>query len=393
MTIVDPSAGTAGLVARVKAVLMQPKATWDVIDAEPATISGLYRSYAIPLAAIPVVCGLIGGLLFGSGGFMGITFRPSPISLVVQAVVHYCLSLGSLYILALIIGGLAPNFGGTKSPVQAFKVAAYASTASWVGGVFLLITYLSPLTIITGIYSLYLLYLGLPRLMKVAEDKAVAYTALVIVAAVVVSIVIAAILSPLARLGMPSMAAQGGHMSGKISTPGGSIDVAKLQAASEQLAAAQKQSADGNVKLTDPEVLKAYLPGAVAGYARTGLSAASAGAGGVGSASAEGAYEKGGSTMRLQVADMGAAGAIAGIAGAFNVQSSKEENGRYEKVGKVDGRLTTESYDRNSKHGEYSVVVADRFMVHAEGDGVDIGDLKAAVAAVDPGRLESLAKS
>ena len=31
--------------------------------------------------------------------------------------------------------------------------------------------------------------------------------------------------------------------------------------------------------------------------------------------------------------------------------------------------------------------------VHAEGDGVDISDLKAAVAAIDPGRLESLAKS
>jgi hypothetical protein len=374
-------------------MLLQPKATWDVIDTETATISGLYRSYAIPLAAIPAVCGLIGTLVFGYGSLFGVTFRPNPVWVIVQAVLQYGLSLASIYVLALIIDALAPNFGGTKSQIQAFKVATYASTASWVGGVFLLIHALSPLTILTGIYSLYLLYLGLPRLMKVAEEKAVAFTALVIAAALVVFIVIGAVVSPIARMGAPSLISQSGQITGKISTPTGSIDVAKLQAASERLAAAQKTGADGNVKLTDPEVLKAYLPGAVAGFARTGISAASAGSSGVGTASAEGAYEKGGSTLRLQVADMGAAGAIAGIAGAFNVQSSKEENGRYEKVGKVDGRLTTESYDRNSKHGEYSVVVADRFMVHAEGDGVDIGELKAAVAAIDPGRLESLAKS
>jgi ABC-type Na+ efflux pump permease subunit len=38
---------------------------------------------------------------------------------------------------------------------------------------------------ILGLYSLYLLYLGLPILMKSPRDKAVAYTAVVIIAAVV----------------------------------------------------------------------------------------------------------------------------------------------------------------------------------------------------------------
>ena len=80
------------------------------------------------------------------------------------------------------------------------------------------------------------------------------------------------------------------------------------------------------------------------------------------------------------------------MAGAFNVQSSNESNGKYEKVGKVDGRLTQESYDKASKHGEYSVLVADRFMIQAEGDGVSVDDLKAAVNAVGVSRLESLAK-
>jgi hypothetical protein len=81
------------------------------------------------------------------------------------------------------------------------------------------------------------------------------------------------------------------------------------------------------------------------------------------------------------------------MAGAFNVQSSKETASGYEKVGKVDGRMTQESYDRTSRHGEYSVLVADRFMVQATGDGVSIDDLKAAVGAVGAGQLEGLAKA
>lgn len=394
MSIVEPGSTGANIVARVKAILLQPKATWEVIDGEPATIAGLYRGYVIPLAAIPVVCGLLGGLLFGYGAMFGVTFRPNPIWLIVQEIIRYGMALGMVYVMAVIIDGLAPNFGGTKNQIQAFKVAAYASTASWVGGVFLLFPALAPLSILTGLYSLYLLYLGLPRLMKVAEDKAVAYIALVVVVAIVLSLVVLAVIGALSGMAhMMSPVASSGHVSGTIKTPGGSIDLAKLEAASKQMEATQEAAANGDIKLTDPELLKAYLPGAVAGYARTGVSAESGGAGGMGASTAKATYQRGDATMDLSVVDMGAMGALGGMASAFNVQSSREENGRYEKVGKVDGRMTTESYDRNSKHGEYSVMVGSRFMVQAEGDNVSIDELKAAVSSIDAGRLEGLAKS
>jgi hypothetical protein len=43
---------------------------------------------------------------------------------------------------------------------------------------------------IVGLYSLYLLYLGLPVLMKVPEEKALGYTAVVIIAAIVLFLVV-----------------------------------------------------------------------------------------------------------------------------------------------------------------------------------------------------------
>src|SRR5581483_11267622 len=88
-----------------------------------------------------------------------------------------------------IIDALAEMFGGRKNFNSAFKVAAYAPTASWVAGVFALIPVLSVLTIL-GLYSLYLLYLGLPALMRTPPDKAIGYVIAVIVAAIIVSALI-----------------------------------------------------------------------------------------------------------------------------------------------------------------------------------------------------------
>jgi len=394
MSVVEPGSAGAGLVGRVKGILFKPTETWDEIDREPATIGGLYTGYVMLLAAIPAVCSLIGFLVFGIGAF-GISIRPSPVWLIVQAVLTYGLSLAMVYVMALIIEALAPNFGGTKDRMQAFKVAAYASTASWVAGVFGLLPALSIVAVLGGLYSLFLLSKGLPKLMKTPEDKALPYTAVVIVVAIVVGIVIGLVTSSVMTLSgaMNPMGAVG-SVSGTAKVPGaGEVDLAKLQEASKRMEAAAKQAEAGTATATDPEALKAYLPASVAGFTREEVSASSGGAGGYEGSQAEGRYTKGDASLRLEVSDLGAAGALAGMASAFNVKSSKETATGYEKVGKVGGRMTQESYDRQTKSGEYSVLVADRFMVQAKGDGVSMDELKAAVGAVDQGRLEGLAKA
>jgi hypothetical protein len=54
--------------------------------------------------------------------------------------------------------------------------------------------------------------------------------------------------------------------------------------------------------------------------------------------------------------------------------------------------MTTEEWNKDGKTGKYGVLVADRFMVEADGQGADMDDLKAAVGAVGPNTLETLAK-
>jgi hypothetical protein len=192
------------LVDRVKRILLSPKTEWEVIDAEPATVPELYTRYIMPLAAIGPLAQLIGYSVFGiSVPFIG-TYRVPIGTAITQALVTYILTLAGTYVLALIMDALAPTFDGQRSQIQSLKLAAYSLTASWVAGIFSLIPGLRILTLL-GIYSLYLLYLGLPVLMKTPREKAASYTAVVILAAIVLSIVIGAVASVFMRVPGPGM--------------------------------------------------------------------------------------------------------------------------------------------------------------------------------------------
>jgi Yip1-like protein len=180
------------LIDRVKRILLSPRTEWEVIDAEPTTPAQLYTGYILPLAAIGPIAQIVGYSVFGiTVPFMG-TYRVPIGSAIISGLVAYILTLAGTYVLALIIDGLAPTFSGQRSQIQALKVAAYSSTASWVAGIFALIPGLRLLAVL-GLYSLYLLYLGLPILMKSPREKAMAYTAVVVLAAIVLFMVIGVI--------------------------------------------------------------------------------------------------------------------------------------------------------------------------------------------------------
>jgi len=403
MTIIEPGSSTSGLVARVKGILLTPDSEWDVIDGEPSTIKGIYTGYAVPLAAIPAVCGAIGAALMGHS-VLGVTYRPALTGVLTTAVVTYVLSLIGLYVLALIIETLAPNFGGVKDRLKAFKVAAYASTAVWVAGVFHLLPGLVLLaSLLGGLYSLYLVYKGLPKLMRSPPEKTWPYLAVVIVVAflinIVIGMVVGAVVGATTAAGIGAVAQQG-QLGGKVNLGGTEIDLAKLQAASKQMeasakqmeAAANGQVVEGAVQALPGETLKALLPTAIGGFSRTEVESSAGGVGGLQGSNAEGVYMRGDGRITLAVTDMAAAGGLAGLAGAFNVNSSRETADGYEKMGKVNGRMTTEEYNRQGRSGKYAVLVADRFMVEANGSSVTMEELKAAVSAVGLNGLESLAK-
>jgi hypothetical protein len=159
-----------------------------VIDAEPASVGGLYAGYIAPLAAIGPVASILGLSVIGIRLPFGGTYRVPLGSAITGAVVQYVMALVATYVLALIIDALAPTFAGKRDKIQALKVAAYASTASWIAAAFALVPWLSILGILS-LYSLYLIYLGLPAIMHAPRERALGYAATVIGAAIVLFMV------------------------------------------------------------------------------------------------------------------------------------------------------------------------------------------------------------
>lgn len=180
------------LIERVKNILLQPKSEWEAIDGESTSTGELYTGYIVPLAAIGPVASIIGMSLVGITVPLVGTVRVPFTSAIAQGITSYILGLVGVFVIALIIDALAPSFGGTKNQMQALKVAAYSSTPSWVVGIVLVVPMLGVIGLVAALYGLYLLYLGLPQLMKAPQEKAIGYTAVVVIAAIVVMVVIGA---------------------------------------------------------------------------------------------------------------------------------------------------------------------------------------------------------
>jgi hypothetical protein len=202
---VEPDSPVQDVLRRALNLLLHPAETWDAIEAEPDTIERLFRHWVLPLAAIPAVGRMLSQLSFGHFEIFGIRFyHPNVIAVFGDAVASYALTLISVYLLALVVDHFATQFGGERSRTQAFKLIAYSGTAAWVSGAFLILPTAGSVFALLGmLYSLYLLYLGLPKLMRSAPVFTLNYYALTLVAAILMAVVIGSVTSHAGDFGGP----------------------------------------------------------------------------------------------------------------------------------------------------------------------------------------------
>jgi hypothetical protein len=166
------------LIDRIKGILLEPKGEWPKIAAEPATTQSIYTGYVMILAAIGPLATLIGYSDLGVAWALRI------------AIGTYVISLVITFLLAMIVDVLAPSFGGQKDFVAALKLTAYSYTAAWLAGVFHLIgTFGGLLVLLASVYAWYTFYLGAPVLNKCSRDKAIPFTAIIVLCGIALGIV------------------------------------------------------------------------------------------------------------------------------------------------------------------------------------------------------------
>ena len=191
-------------VNRATNILLQPQSEWSAIAHERSDVRSLYSGYIAILAILPAAATLISTWLVGSLGFgrlgAGVALQ--------AALTGYVLSLAMVLVLALVANQLAPRFGGRSDFDQALKLTAYALTASWVAGIFTILPVVGWLiSLLGGLYSLYLLQVGAPQLMKMPARDAVGYGIALVAIGVVITFLIGAALA--AAFGMGAIGMMG----------------------------------------------------------------------------------------------------------------------------------------------------------------------------------------
>lgn len=403
------------IVNRVKEILLDPKGTWPRIDAEAATPASLVNPYLLLTAAVPAVATFIALSIFGIGGF-GFHMRFPIGAGLVQMVVGFVLSLVMVYVMSLVVNALAPTFGGRKDPISALKLMVYGSTASLLGGVFILLPWGgSLLGLLASFYSIYLLYTGLPVLMKNPPERSLVYTVVLIVCGFVLGLVVAGLMS-LLRPSPHMMMGDAGDAGVTITTPKGELKIdtrkaeemaKKIEAATQQMEAAGKSGdgaaagaaaaaamaaiTGGSHREPVPAAdLKALLPAQAAGLARRSYEAERNTAMGIAVSQAKARYGEGDRQVDVNITDAGALGGLTALAGWANLTTDRETDTEIERVGKQGNRTVREKVLKDGSQAEYTVILPNGVLVEVRGHGVSGAEAKQVLDGIDLAQLEKL---
>lgn len=168
------------LINRAVKIMTSPMTEWDAVAAEPANTQEIAVTYAAPLIVAGQLAVMLGLILF----------LKYPIqSALLQGVIGIALNFGLMLMVAAVIDGLAGNFGGEKNFARSLQVSAYSMTPYWIFTLLAIIPQLAIIALVLGLYSLVLIFLGIPKVKKPKKDQEAVYAITVIGATIILAII------------------------------------------------------------------------------------------------------------------------------------------------------------------------------------------------------------
>lgn len=380
------------LPSRVKAMLLDPVGAWARIDEEDPPVSAVATGWLLPLASLGALAGLLGMWLFGTGGF-GVTVRygfGTSLRFALQGLVVLLLMVS---ISAAIVSALAPVFGGIRSYRRAFALVSYGAAGALVGSFAAIVPMLSFVGLIGALYSLYLIFKGLPVIMKSAPGKSVPYLLVLFVASIVLSMVMGAI----GWRGGAGVGADDAQVT--IATPGGEIRTTqsgiekasrKIEEVARRLESGVREPVEANAdrQPIPAQTLKSWLPAELAGLARKRFEVSDGSVVGIGGSTASATYGSSDRRIEIEVLDAGgASGLLSAFAGLHT--GEKETDTTVERAREVGRRRVIEKRFKDGSRAESTTILANGVMVKADARGFDLDALTAVLEGMDLGRLEA----
>lgn len=358
---------------RVANLLIAPAAEWTIIDREEVAPTRLALTYVAPLALIPTAAIIVALALLGvqAGGQL---HRAPLLDVSISAFLFFVLTIGAVFLFALVVDWLAPRFGGARNYRQAFKVSAYSITAAMVAGILAMAPALQIFALLGATYSLYLLFLGAPRLMHPPEKSAVNFSIVTTLAAILLALAVGLI-------AMLAAAPSGNLFPG---LPRLSLFDAVAPAASNAPASTSTSSpgilspgAPGKVLGAD---LRGAAPETLVGVNRVSVGFERQGLPGQRTIRLEAEYRAGPKHLSLQIVYSPSIAQAIGFGGLATSEYERETADGYSRRVRIDGAIITSEWDVASKTGSYARLAEDRLYVRVSGGGgVSAEEMKTAV--------------
>ena len=157
------------IVNRVMNLILKPKETMEQLKHETVTTKDVIIYLAI--IGLPTFLGIFLGYGFVGwgfhGGWIGYAFA--------LGITMYILSIIGIIAFGFILNALANNFKSKENKMQAMKLVSYAATPWLLLGIASIYPPIAIISLLGGLYGLYILYLGLPILMETPKEQQISY--------------------------------------------------------------------------------------------------------------------------------------------------------------------------------------------------------------------------
>ncbi|MEQ1783732.1 MAG: Yip1 family protein, partial [Hyphomonadaceae bacterium] len=338
--------------------------------------------YVAPLAVIPTAAIIVALAVVGvqaDGGWV----RAPVLGVALSALIFFVMTIAGVFAFAAIINWLAPRFGAEKNYRQAFKLSAYSVTAALVAGVPAAAPALQVFALAVSVYSLYLLFVGAPKVMHPAPKSALNYSIVTTFAAIAVAMVVGAAamlaLAPNASLfpNLPRLPF---------------VDQAQ-PAQVETTTSADTQARPNAVRPARPvgSDLRGVAPETMAGMARVAVGVERSGQPGQRTLRLEAEYREGARSLTVQVTYSPSIAQVIGFGGVSTSEFNRETSDGYSRRRREGDAIVVEDWNTASQAGSYGRLTQERFYVKASGRGVSADELRVAVDAFDAETLAQFA--
>lgn len=184
------------MIHHVWGLFTHPDQEWQEIRGDKETISHMYLSHVLILAAIPVVSAYIGTTQVGWSIGGGEAVRLTQSSALQMTVLSYLAMLAGIAVMGAFIHWMSRTYDARPSLTDSIVFAAYCATPLFIGGLAALYPNLW-LAMAVGTaavcYTAYLLYVGIPSFMNIPKDEGFMFSSSVLAVGLVVLVAMMAI--------------------------------------------------------------------------------------------------------------------------------------------------------------------------------------------------------